>query len=514
MPRSPSRDRSDRFTGNRGYFHRPSGLARWKLGLSLLAVAAVGGWVVCEVAFPEVVATAHTHGPLSSAHARWDDSCATCHAGFSPADVRLGSLLQPRDRWHALTCGKCHAVGEHHPTTTAADAAFHADCANCHHEHGGRSNSLTRLSDEHCVRCHADLAPHHVTGTPAVNPRVRGFAADHPEFRVLTKFPEGKPFDRGVKFSHALHMTPGLVYAEGAKGTMTPARVAELSGPAAAERYRKAGKGDDAPITLDCTSCHQAGQFGERAAHYQPVVFEAHCQSCHPLRAPAGVSGGAVIPPVEVPHRKQPSELREMLAGEYSRRLLDPKNPATSARPGPGGRFEPVKSPALVTYQQEVDRLTAKAIHALLQTAPPGPDGRTAVPGGSSCGKCHDPTGGEGKPEVARITLPARPPVFLASAKFSHAPHRGVQCASCHPGTGAAPFAESAGEREPVRITGIESCKQCHAPKREVMAESGRVTVGGIRHACTDCHKYHNGEHGRGRAPPAVPAERFFADRP
>ena len=58
-------------------------------------------------------------------------------------------------------------------------------------------------------------------------------------------------------------------------------------------------------------------------------------------------------------------------------------------------------------------------------------------------------------------------------------------------------------EFEPIRIRGVKSCQQCHAPAgRQVeVAEGVVVTGGGVRHGCTDCHKYHNGDHalsGRG----------------
>lgn len=520
MPRSPSRDRSDRYTGNRGYFHRGTLLGRWKLWLSAAAAALVLGWVGYELLFPAQSAAAHSHGPVIDPHAPWENSCGTCHQPFSATADRATSPFHAGDRWRAVSCQQCHAGAAHHRSVNTEGDNFHAGCANCHHDHGGRTNSLVRLTDGHCVRCHASLGTHTTAGQTGFAERVTGFAADHPEFRLLARFPEEKPYDRrGLKFSHALHMTPGLVYTRGAKGALTPGRLADLSGPAAAERYRLPGQSNDTPITLDCAACHQTEPVGGRAApsartdgaYYQPVVFEAHCQSCHPLRAPPGVSDGRVVSGFEVPHRKQPGELRDVLAGGYARQLLDAKSPSVATPGGPGGRFDAADPAARAAFQQEVDRLAGKGAQTMLQSVP---DPKAAAPGGFACGKCHDLTGTGKTAEEKRIAAPAVRGAWFPSARFSHVPHRGVTCASCHPGTGAAFFTDlPAGEREPVRITGVESCRQCHSPRRT----EGGVNRGGIRHGCTDCHKYHDGDHSARGSPAGVKTvspDQFLKTRP
>jgi hypothetical protein len=60
-------------------------------------------------------------------------------------------------------------------------------------------------------------------------------------------------------------------------------------------------------------------------------------------------------------------------------------------------------------------------------------------------------------------------------------------------------------EKEKVLIEGIDSCRNCHQP---ATTHDGKV-LGGIRSDCTDCHRYHNGEHamqgiGSRRRDPAV----------
>jgi hypothetical protein len=506
MTPSQSRELAGRHEGDRAYFRRPGRLARWKYALAAAALAVSAGWASFDVLFPGRAAYSHTHGPLASPHAMWETNCNACHQEFSAAGLGPLSLLRPADRWCALSCEQCHAGPAHHARVDAEGAAFHEQCANCHHDHGGRLNSLVRLADGHCTRCHADLPAHQSPGDPRFSPRVTAFAADHPEFPGLARYPAGRPYDRRtLKFSHGLHMTPGLVYKKDAKGALSPRRLRELSGGDAAAPYLRPGQAEDSPIALECSSCHQPDARTE-GAYYAPVRFDAHCKACHPLRAPAAVSGAVVLPAFAVPHRKQPKELQDLLAGEYARRLLDPRNPAVAAAMGPGGRFDLRAAPALATFRGEVGRLSRAALSALLQgAAPPGPGAGPSPSGGYACGKCHDRTGGD-EPASARVAGMTTTPVWFPHARFSHLAHRGVACAGCHPGTGAAYFGEGwAAEKEPIRIAGVESCKECHGPARPAAdaADAGGVrrTLGGVRHGCTDCHRYHNGDHplqGRG----------------
>jgi hypothetical protein len=546
MPRSPSRDLSDRYDGNRGYFRRPCGTARLKHWLAFAGLGAAVGWAAFDLLLPGRAAHTHTHGPLAGPHALWEANCDACHVRFSAADVGPLSLFRAGARWHALSCEKCHAGPPHHANVNAEGAAFHAQCGNCHEEHRGRLHPLARVADGRCTRCHANLADHRRSAEHPFCPSVTGFAKDHPEFRALAEYPGNTPYDRRtLKFSHGLHMTPGMTHKKDAKITWTLGRLAELSGPDAAARYRRPGQTDAAPVALDCSCCHQmdAGYAGvdlafpegggparpakqprPEGAYYAPVNFEAHCKACHPLRAPAGVSGTAVLSVFEVPHRKQPNELKELIAGEYSRRLLDVKNPAAAAVLGPGGRFDPRGAPALATFQGEVDRLTRTALAALLQGGgrSDGPGALHLPSGGYACGKCHE-LAAEGAAAPPRIVPLSTGPVWFPHARFSHAAHRGVSCGSCHPGTGAAYFGEGwTTEKEPIRIAGVEACRQCHGPQRTAADANGtRLTLGGVRYACTDCHRYHNGDHplqGRGAdarkaGEPLTPGEFFRGGR-
>ncbi|QDU19945.1 cytochrome c3 family protein [Urbifossiella limnaea] len=496
MPRSPSRDRSDRFTGFRGYVRVPDAYARAKSVALLSAGVLLGLWLVVEAAHPRAGAF-HTHGELANPHAAWDQDCAACHRSQGIGDFSLSNVLNARDRWHDLTCTKCHAGPPHH--ATVADTAFHDRCSNCHHDHAGRTTSLTDISDEHCVRCHQNLPAAHVAGQSGYEAVVTAFAGNHPEFRVLRDYPPGQNYTpRKLKFSHAVHMTPGLT------NRMTTERVAQLGGPDAAKRYE--GYNTAEGIALNCAACHQLdaqapdhpGVPRAEGAYYLPIKFENHCQSCHPLAAPPGKAGTAVVDGFPVPHQSEGGSLAALLRGGYAANLLR-ASPAAAKAPLPGGRLDPAPAPKELTeFGAAVDSLTSTAQNQLHG-------------GGATCGKCHYPTpGGASLPGVSKLPQHT---VWFQHAKFNHVSHRGLTCAECHPGTGrpAAPIG-SVNEVEPIAIRGVKSCQACHAPAgTPVVQDDGTTTfAAGVRHRCTDCHRYHNGDrplHGLGspRRDPQTP---------
>ena len=484
---TPNREAAARYDGNRGYFRRPDGLRRVRRWLCALAAAGVVGWLGFEVARPSRAAAYHTHGEVAGPHAPWADDCAACHRGHAPAEFLADpvSALRVRGRWRDLTCEKCHAGPAHH-SNVADGGAFHDRCSNCHHDHNGRDHSLVRLSDRHCIGCHADLRtagghPSHDYATTTTD-----FATNHPEFRPLATPPA-----RGLKFSHALHMTPGLRYTADEKRPFTVGR-AKAEFPDAAARYG-AGQPDDALVTLNCSSCHQpdGGQGG--GAYYQPVNFDLHCKACHPLREPAlGF---------EVPHRKQPDQLREVLAGEHARRLAEGRPGALDVPVGPGGRLDLRVAEVARTLRDDADRRARDGLSLLLQGLSRPGAAADPVPSGFACGKCHYAGESAGlREDVSIAPIPDRS-IWFTHAKFDHRPHRGMTCAACHPGTDGA-FAPGGrvNEREPALILGAESCRACHAPTTyTAKLPGGDVPALGVRHGCTDCHRYHGGDHPRGR---------------
>ncbi|MCE9567606.1 MAG: cytochrome c3 family protein [Planctomycetes bacterium] len=507
MPRSPSRDLSDRYTGNRKYFRRPEWMRRDRFLLAAVALVLAGFWAVADVAAPKRTVYSYSHGPLANPHAAWESDCAACHVGFSTSDVSLKSIFNTRERWQAMTCEKCHTGAAHNANLTATGREFNAQCSNCHHDHAGRDISLVRLPDSSCTHCHANLAANQATGKPKCAEKVTNFASDHPEFRPLTTPPE-----RTLKFSHSLHMSPGQAHLTGGKEAMTVARLRQFAGAAGVGRYSKPGQSDTDLISLDCASCHKldsgAGTdgydklkaslnaLGEPTRSVQParaggatllpINFESHCIACHPLRAPDGASSGFVISGFDVPHRKPLEQLPAELNAGYLRSLVTKDLPALAVPIGPGGMIDqPLATPAK-SIRDEATRLSNLALPILSN-------------GDGGCAKCHDVA-------ASKITpLPNRT-VWFQAAIFDHTSHKGATCATCHPGT-YTPQGPVLVEKEPVQILGIESCKACHSPAgtKVTLPDKTVISGGGVRSNCTDCHRYHNADHGlQGRGAAAL----------
>ncbi|HEV3386693.1 MAG TPA: cytochrome c3 family protein [Gemmata sp.] len=509
MPRSPSKDLADRFNGNRGYFHRPEALRLGKYALSIVALAGAIGWAAVDIGKPPKWDYSYSHGPLARAHRVWDDNCEACHRAHSVAELGPSTFFQAGNRWHDMTCEQCHTVAPHQLDATPADAVFQTQCWKCHHDHGGRDNSLTRISDSHCTRCHANLAANHTTHNSGINPNIKNFVTDHPEFRALIANPPGTPVrSRTLKFSHALHLTTGLTYVQNGKDPMTVERITKLSSQAAAERFGKPGQDPKSPITLECGSCHQftsgleggdsaaikltLERIGEatrtlvpprtEGAYYLPVNFEAHCRVCHPLKAPDAVFGDErrnITPRFDIPHRKQPLALQNDLIAGYVRGLVAEGHSALVAPVEPGGLPQPRRESAAGTIRVEAERLANIAMSRILSDK-------------SGCAQCHDLNG----TSVAPVPDHS---VWFQHAKFNHAAHRAVTCATCHSNCVPA-FAqgENVVEKEPLQISGVSSCKACHAPLGTLVElhKRGRIPGGGVRHSCVDCHRYHTGDHG------------------
>jgi len=500
-PRSPSRDRSDRFTGFRGYVRIPDRYATAKRMALLAALVLTGLWLIVEIWHPQAAAF-HTHGELANPHAAWDHQCAACHVQHDIADLSWSNVLDANGRWHKLTCTKCHAGPAHHESVKEMGgewAGFHDRCSNCHHDHGGRTNSLTDISDNHCVGCHRDV-PHATGSDPS---KFGAFASDHLEFRALRDFPAGQNYTpRKLKFSHAVHMTPGMVTTtrlndkDERSGPLTAKRLKEAYSPEAFDRF--AGLDTGSGVELKCASCHQLdaqlppeglgaalrGQPRAEGAYYLPVNYDASCKACHPIAAPLGKVFSLEVKGFPLPHRMERKQLTELLGGGYALGLLRAEQPGAEALL-PGGRLDGVPP------NRELSKFGVKV-------------GSLAVNGmvgvKAACAKCHVP----GKDDKLVAPLPQHT-VWFPHAKFNHVSHRGLTCAECHPGTDrpAATPAYPINEVEPIAIRGVDSCRACHAPAgHEVKLPDTTVTrAAGVRHRCTDCHRYHNGEqplHGLG----------------
>ena len=427
-------------------YHRARGaLGRTKVGLSLLFFLGGGLYIAWVLGGGRPAATQVSPGVLAIAHARWESDCRACHVPFVP--TRSDSFGATHDQTDAK-CNACHKAAIHHDNHFAHEVD---SCASCHREHQGKQALLVRTDDQNCTRCHSKIAGHRNSMGEAPFKDVSGFARGdegdrqpHPAFRSL----ETESDPGNIRFSHRLHMTPGQLYP----GQALPA-----------------GKDRKDLVHLKCESCHvPTTTAAGDGAYMQPIKYEQHCRSCHPLHGPG--RGEAAIP-----HGLKAARLEAAVAGslatddgDSSRQEQSPKRPIPGKTPR-NRRADNLDTPPKL--------LTAQRLQEL----------RT-----NNCAKCHSWQ----QTQPVEVMPAAIPAVWLTHAKFSHKAHlAAAKCVDCHSQASEeipAPVRPGRlADDERIMIPGIETCAGCHAPRNET------ANSGGARFDCAQCHRYHN--------PPAKP---------
>jgi hypothetical protein len=208
----------------------------------------------------------------------------------------------------------------------------------------------------------------------------------------------------------------------------------------------------------------------------RPVLYEQHCQSCHPLG-------------VRLAGSWEGPRLRE-LAEEFAR--------TPTPHPRPGGSAEVVRG----VLRERLTRFVLRAgDDGFLKTGPaagaddllgprPGAplareqfewvNGQQAAveqllfDGSGGCRYCHQEKTSPGSrpgglPEYPSANIPVR---WFRHAAFSHQSHRMLACTECHPATRSTRAAD-------VLLPGIDTCRKCHGGQ------------GQARSDCVECHTYH-----------------------
>ncbi len=459
--------------------------------LALVAVVVAVGWLA--PGFLKHDESRYSPGDLAWAHATWEQDCAACHVDFNPIRsdawlARAGNKLNQVDR----QCKQCHDEPDHHPHQVSSQTS----CTNCHTEHRGRDAMLTRTLDRACTECHADLKAH---STAAVDFKdVSRFDSDpkhHPEFRSIAADPGT------LKFSHRRHLALGLTF-----GPLDRSDACKLDEkfPASFRRQYEGFVKENQLLKLECSACHQLGP-GEGAAtaqgasgpdvvsprssgdYMRPVIYETHCQACHPLnfKPPSDPSWEPDSSEV-IPHRLKPDQIRQFLDRAYSALILkqDPSLWDWVVLPPRDLPHKPVTEEE-VTRRLQLERGISEAsshLHA-------------------ECSKCHKLAEASPLPQVETVKVPQ---VWLQHARFDHARHKATKlvCRDCHGGASlndappawtkdlrvAPPIDGAAGlDNGEVLIPGIQKCLECHAA---VVSKDGQLR-GGARFDCVECHRYH-----------------------
>ena len=462
----------------------------WKLGLSALFLVTPlvvwAGFTAFDGAWGTRLSSP---GPVHAVHATWANDCNVCHDG--PLKLTGGGNVLRAVGIASVSdalCQKCHAGTEHH-----ASIAEHAKlgCADCHFDHRG-DVSLVRVADSVCVRCHGNLAAHRSGGADATEYKneVTSFPKNHPEFSVLSESgkrePIGQARDPGkLKFNHQLHLRPGQKHTDPQTRDWTLKDVEHID-PKLRKRYAadQANQGDDAPVILECKSCHRldatdvaggGASRGALGAYMLPVTYENDCRGCHPL------TFDKTMPKVQVPHHLQPPAVNDYLWGAFAARdIHDTKNNQKFPLPGKffrdldaAQRKEKIKQAEEKVWDDDFF-YEGKLNKAKLYI----------YSGQTTCGLCHEYKRDKGVIVPKAVLPPNVPEVWMPHARFDHRAHRAVDCRECHSGVDDAQYSSV------VLLPNKAKCQECHSPAHY----EGGQRLGGARFDCVECHRYHGGD--------------------
>ena len=461
-------------------------------------------------------------GRVSRAHRMFENDCAKCHTEWSVLE-RLTSLNDSVASVAEEKCVACHdgaphfvLAGQKTPPSNPLDAHHGVACATCHREHDNQ-DVLSRVADQHCVKCHQDLRSVHpgpIATVDGIQRFEQGSAAvAHPDFALQRALaaPPGKSgarpdhvmpdiaelleyFERPgeaprwqdaaqIRFNHALHLKPGLP-----------------------------GK-DGQPVDLsrDCQACHQPD--AERRLML-PIRYEQHCRSCHPLFF------DTQYPAETVPHER-PEIVRGFLTDFYAvqKRDADAGRAGAPARPRPGQPDNPnvaeeqghapahLPAAAVEQVRQQVAGAEQAARQHLLKDYMPHIQINQFKRSGG-CGYCHTVTV-PADSSIWKIQPPRIPERWLPHSRFSHDSHRIIDCTECHRQWSSGKSITESRSTGDVLIPGIELCRQCHTATPAAGTPPARK-LSGARTDCVECHRYHQRNSERFRGTQTIP--QYFGD--
>ncbi len=348
-------------------------------------------------------------GPLLAGHQAFAMQCDKCHqqAFQAVADA---------------ACTACHRDMVLHFSPSAAAAIR---CAECHRDHKG-GKGLVMGDRPLCVACHENAVD---TRTGNALPKVSGFGADHPGFRLsfaggrehrarrVSQSDRSGLFEQsGLNFSHKAHS-------------------GKLRLPSDPQMIR----------TMKCGDCHLPDSGGSR---FKPVTMKEHCLDCHREKFDFD-------PPQKehrLPHGSERAVM-DVLQHFYLMRAID--GDANRGR----GRNGSAPARQLV---EAAEARAHKAAGALIDDM--------------GCGFCHEIDRGDRglaswKVRPVRITQH-----WLPAARFVHDKHRTSGCIACH----------DIGRSEKssdVAIPDIAKCRECHT------GEAPRANR--VASPCAACHRFH-----------------------
>ena len=503
---------AERLKGNLDYYHRPGAFRRWRSAVSALTVLLGAAAVPAYYRFqaPEAL---HNPGPISRAHARFANDCASCHPqgamirrdSHQAGEIVRAAYFAPIDG----ACLNCHGRFDFHAPNTVPDptrpahvaglATEQSSCTSCHREHV-TAGKMVSTGAESCADCHnrqdlmaasaqagrafpARAFPTDVKPRGAENllffPKQRpasgytevfaAFDKGHPPFQTETARETGV-FDT-LRYNHRLHDQGKVLFDE--RGN---------------RRVPDTERGD----RLSCAYCHQPEPNG---IGFGRITFAQNCAGCHDVRF------DPFNPDLIVPHG-EPGRVREFLRGldtryldlarargldgsaalrfrdENYRRLRERVQSGenferqiffnrewvaggtTSGGGGAGGNNPTAAGggPNISRYLLPPPNPNASRSNATAAAVIAAGTRGALFPG---CALCHQVTPAPNglAPVVARVQIPDR---WFWQGSFPHAKHIGdgsnpsLTCAGCH---GTIARSEQTSQ---VNLPTQASCTQCH----------------------------------------------------
>jgi len=407
--------------------------------------------------------------PVALSHQHFQADCQTCHHTPWQPVVRLASTDPNATSVHDQTCHQCHdqRKDDHH---TLAMAKGVPDCADCHLEHRGATR-LTNGADAACVKCHAPFE-------------------EHPQFSLLRLWPlEQQPTTRTEALVKELTNIAQLQPIEGDASSAsghwrdkTALKFSHVGHLAPLAARWKPGADSTAPAELtqlNCADCHQPDANGW---NMQPIVFEKHCQECHPLRYSGTLDVDNSLALSEhrhdLPHASPEivrGAMRERLIA-YARRHPDEVVQPASRLPNRTGAGTPTPKQEWDWVEEQLGALE----DAIFRTSP----AKGTTQPGNACLKCHETD--DASPDAA-LGLSIRPPNiptrWMPHSLFRHDRHLHTDCVRCHQ-------ANASSTVEDILLPSKHICQTCHG------ATQGELPlVRRARKNCTECHQYHHVRH-------------------
>ncbi|MCA9119541.1 MAG: hypothetical protein H6822_11270 [Planctomycetaceae bacterium] len=390
---------------------------------------------------------------VATSHLPAQADCKSCHQTPWQPLVRLARVDNDIRSVHDVDCQRCHRQNKQ-DHNSFAPAKGVPDCAVCHQEHRGFER-LTDHADDFCTKCHSpfeqhpEFAVHRGRPTDSLEPSE---AMMYRELLAIAEYgptPEKWMDKTALHFNHQDHLKPLHTV------------------------WEKQMDASDSPKTvqLQCADCHQQDDTG---LYMRPIVFEQHCQQCHPLRFSGKLS-----------EQPLPHETPDIVHGVLRDRLMayadDHPEEVVGASPSTRSRLPNKSTPTAPKDRWNWVEEELRLIESSVFQAVPGV---SASPKNNACQKCHFTTTDDSDIGF-QIQSPSIPVRWFAHSRFDHSAHRDVSCIECHHVVPGATSLESTSVKD-ILMPELNVCQSCHGATRTVPTQRyGRQN-------CVECHQYHH----------------------